>query len=70
MNNDKLIDLIKDQKDKLASAVKILEMSGDDQEVKKMAESIKPVLDVYSESEQFDIASVEKIKNLTGFVIE
>jgi len=70
MNNDKLVDLMKNQKDRIESAVKILEMSGEDTEVKKMAEAIKPVMDLYSETETFDLAAVEKIRDMTSFIMQ
>jgi len=70
MNNEKLVDLIKNQKSKLESAYKILQMAGQDEEVKEMATAIKPVLEVYSSSEEFNLEDVEKIRDLTSFVME
>lgn len=70
MNNIKLVDLMKNQQERLESAIKILELSGDDQEVKKMADALKPVLEVYTVSTTFDLDAIEKIKDLTSFVMK
>lgn len=69
MNNDKLVVLMENQEDRIQSAYKILEMSDDDQEVKKMAESIRPIIGVYSGSDSFDLAAIEKIRDMTGSVV-
>lgn len=64
MNNDKLIDLLKKQKDRIAAAINVLSMVPDDSDVVKMADVLKPINGVYS-SEPFDIQSVEKINEST-----
>ena len=70
MNNDKLVDLMKNQGERVESAIKILEMAGEDQEVKKMAESIHPVKEIYTGAGPFTIESVEKIREITSFVVQ
>lgn len=70
MNNDKLLTLMNKQKSRVESAYRILEMSGDDAEVKKMVQAIKPVLEVYSGTDSFGAGDVEKIKELTSFVMD
>lgn len=69
MNNDKLVDLMKKQKDRIAAAYNILTMTGEDAEVQKMAEAIKPIMDIYA-AESFSIDSVDKIREMTSFVME
>lgn len=68
-NNGKLLDLMKNQKDRVKSAIKILELSGDNAEVAKMVAAMKPILTVYG-NESFDLSSVEKISQLTSFVMK
>jgi hypothetical protein len=70
MNNEKLVDLMKNQGNRVESAYKILNMAGEDQEVKKMAESMDPVRKVYDNSGSFDLESVEKIREMTSFVVQ
>ncbi len=69
-DNDKLVDLMKKQKDRVNAAFNILELTAEDAEVSKMVEVIKPVNDLFSNSEPFTIDTVDKIQQLTGFVME
>ncbi len=61
VNNEKLITLLKDQKDRVGAAINVLNLVPDNSDVEKMAVSLKPVQDVYSAG-TFDITSVEKIQ--------
>lgn len=70
MNNDKLVDLMKNQKSRIESAYKILQLSGDSGEVKKMAEALKPIMEIYDSADPFNENTVEKIRQLTSFVME
>jgi len=70
MNNDKLVKLLEKQRERVSAAYSILEKSGDDPEVKKMAEAIKPILDMYSGNQPFDETTVEKMRELTSFVLQ
>lgn len=69
MNNEKLIDLLSEQKDRIDAAIHILEMVREDAEVEKMAAYLTPVKEVYA-SESFDIASVERIQETTKKIFE
>ena len=69
LNNSKLIDLLKKQGDRVMAAISILDMVPDNAEVKKMAEALKPVSEIYS-SETFDGDSVEKINGITKVLFE
>jgi len=69
-NNEKLVELMKSQKDRVNAAFRILELTSEDAEVNKMVEVIKPVNDVFSSSEPFTLDTVDKIQRLTEFVME
>ena len=69
MNNEKLVDLLKKQKDRIDAAINILGMVTDDNEVQKMAEFLAPVKAVYA-AEVFDVTSVEKIQEATRTMFE
>ncbi len=69
MNNEKLIALMKDQKERIEAAINVLNMVPDNSEVAKMAESLQPVKTVY-DTEPFDINSVERIQESTRSMFE
>lgn len=69
MNNEKLVNLLQNQRDRIEASISILEMVPEDHDVQKMAEYLKPVKEVYS-STAFDITSVEKIQEATKPMFE
>lgn len=68
-NNEKLVTLLKNQKDKVEAAINVLNMVPDNSDVDKMALSLQPVKALYS-SDVFDITSVEKIMESTRIIFE
>ncbi len=65
---DKLIEVLKKQKDVINAACEILKKSPADQEVAKLYAAIVPVNDLFNSSEPFSAATVDKINKLTDFI--
>lgn len=65
---DKLIEVLKKQKDVINAACEILKKSPDDQEVAKLYASIVPINDLFNSTETFSAETVDKINKLTNFI--
>lgn len=67
--NDKLVELIWNQKEHVNAAFSILEMTSEDPEVAEMKDLMKPVNEVFMTSNQFTLDEVDKINQLTSRII-
>ena len=67
--NDKLIEILKKEKDHVNGAISILEMTAGDPEVDGLLAKLKPIKDVFSSTETFTLDTVDKINQLTAKII-
>lgn len=69
-NKDKLMEILKNQKNVIHAACDILKKTTGDTEVNKLYEALVPINDLFNSSESFSPETVEKINKLTGFITE
>ncbi len=67
--NEKLIELLKKEKDHVNAAISILEMTTGDPDVDSLLAKLKPVKDIFSSTENFTIETVDQINQLTSKIV-
>ncbi len=67
--NEKLIELLKKEKDHVNAAISILEMTTGNPEVDDLLAKLKPVKDIFSSTETFTIETVDQINQLTSKIV-
>jgi hypothetical protein len=67
--NEKLIEILKKEKEHVNAAISILELTKGDPEIDGLLEKLRPIKDVFTSTENFTLDTVEQINQLTSKIL-